>query len=185
MRKVIISTSIFLLLSTSSFALKNEETCNVYGSAGKLVSDFMLPLTVQELINMLTGKDNDLLKELTQTMTSGLSADELAAFASLGAEDSEVLGELAGQTAIQLLMQGQATSSNEVKAIMVNQCNQIGTANLISRMKQAKQALQGNSALKEFWKTRYFKRATITICSPFTVFIRQIVLINRLCFLSL
>jgi hypothetical protein len=144
MKKTILSAAACFLLSTSSFALQDDVSCSAYAGVGKTVADFMLPLRVQDLINMLTGKDAKLVQQLTETMTSELSPEEIASFASLGQQDSEVLGELAGQTAIQLLMQGQATSSEGVKSIMANQCKQVGTANLISRMKQAKQALQGN-----------------------------------------
>jgi len=142
MRSLVIS-AIVLLTFSGSLKANDEAICNAYGKLGETVASFMLPLTLQQMVNMNSGKDAELMSDFIKKMTDTMSGTEMLALADLGDDAAELLGEFGGQNAITLLMGGQATSSNEIRALMKQQCLQAGPEALVNRMRKAKRALKG------------------------------------------
>ena len=134
-------------LSLSSPAIAadtdNKAACKMYSVFGSTMVDFMLPLTMQEFVNMMSGKDPAAFAEMSSALISQLSGEDIKTMVSLGA-DAQVAGQAAGEVAMQILMSGQATSSSEVKTIMDSHCNKIGFDQIVSNQKRANQAAAGN-----------------------------------------
>ena len=67
---------------------------------------------------------------------------------SLQGDESAVLGEAAGTVMMELLMTGQATSSEEVEQLMNKTCNAIGVETLMQNQRKAAAANSQNASGK-------------------------------------
>jgi len=141
----LIAAALCLSFSTPAFAADtdNEASCKMYSKIAGTMVDFMLPLTMQDFVNMMNGKDPKLLGEMTSGLLSGLDADDIATMVSLGS-DAQIAGQAAGDVAMRMLMSGQATSSSEVQSAMRANCNEIGFDKIVANQKRANRATAGN-----------------------------------------
>ncbi len=134
----------FTLPLPAMAAEDNQTVCGLYSSIGGSLTEFMLPLTMQDFVNIMTGKDPELLKDLSINMLNGLTGAELAALNAMDEDDSSLLSESAGQIAVNHLMSGSASSSEDVKYLMKNTCLSIGAAKIIENQRRANDATQAN-----------------------------------------
>lgn len=139
----LIAAALCLSFSTPAFAADNEKSCKMYSKIAGTMVDFMLPLTMQDFVNMMNGKDPKLLGQMTSGLLAGLDADDISTMVSLGSE-AEIAGQAAGDVAMRMLMSGQATSSSEVQRIMRADCEDIGFNQIIANQKKANRATAGN-----------------------------------------
>lgn len=127
LRKIILGAAIFGLFQIPvSHAQDDQLTCSFYSKVGSSVVGYMLPLTVQELVDMMTGKNPDLMTEMTGVMLRAMNAEEFQAIFAMDANRLEMLGEAAGAVSFQVLMSGKATSVDEVERILLSSCLSIG-----------------------------------------------------------
>lgn len=141
-----ISTAALCLVTLFPFSAAAEDDirCSLYGSIGGSLAEFMLPLTMQDFINMMTGEDPDLMHELSSSLLKSVNGLELAAFTKMPDKDAEIFSESAGQTAIQHLMSATASSSEDLKALMESSCNSVGADRIIRNQKRAKRLTEAN-----------------------------------------
>ena len=138
---LIIAASVFM---TPAAASANDQLCNIYGHVGQSVANYILPMTMQELVEMLTGQNPEAMGGFARSMSSGLSDEQLGILATVNPQDIELLSTLSGQTAMQMLMSGQVADTSRLGAILEQQCNQAGGgAVMIERMRRANQAFAG------------------------------------------
>lgn len=136
--------SLSLIAPFTASANDNENLCPVYGKFGGATADFMLPLKVQDLVDMISGKNDDLAQSLGLSIIGTMSANEIAAFTTLPNSEAELLGGAAGMVAIELLMSGQATSGADVRRAMERSCNQVGIRAILANQKLSDDATQAN-----------------------------------------
>ena len=144
-RLSILAAAFALLLSSPASAanIENEAGCQMYSKFGSSMVDFMLPLTVQEFVNMMNGKDPEAFVAMSTSFLSKLDGNDIKTMVALG-NDAEAAGQAAGEVAMQMLISGQATSSSEVKTIMESHCNKIGFSQIVANQKKAIQATADN-----------------------------------------
>ncbi len=125
-------------------AADDQTTCSFFSKVGSSLIEFVLPLTVQDMVDMLAGKNQSLMIEMTMVMMKAMSAEEFQQFMTLNSDDAEMLGQSAGEVAFQLLMTGQATSIAEVESQLMSNCLKIGPDNIIQNQRNANAAAAGN-----------------------------------------
>lgn len=144
-KKITMTFALFLAVSAPiSSAAEDDIRCDLYGSIGGSLAEFMLPLTMQDFVNMMTGKDPGLLNELSNSLLKSVNGLELAALSEMAESDRELFSEAAGETAIQYLMSARASSSEDLKTIMEKTCISIGADSIIDNKKRAKRLTDAN-----------------------------------------
>ena len=120
--------SLLCVTAAPATALSNDDThkCAAYGSVGASMADFILPITVKEMVGIMQGTEPELMMKMTMQLMSGLTPEELQAMVSLGETQASMLGEMAGTQAMQLLMTAQASTSEEVDRTLQAQCTRVG-----------------------------------------------------------
>lgn len=132
------------LMSTPAQAATSEDTCALYARIGGTMSDFMMPLTVKNFVEMMSGKDNALMAEMTSSLITGIGPDHLATMMTLKGDESELIGQAAGTVMMELLMTGAATTPAEIETNMRQTCNSIGAKTLIANQRAAVAAQSRN-----------------------------------------
>lgn len=132
------------LIAPVTASASDDQLCKTYGKIGGAMTDFMLPLTVRELVNMMSGKDPAKMSEMTQAFIGSLDGDDFTAIGSLSTADQGIFGEAAGQVAMGLLLSGQATTGDDVTRQMVSSCSRIGARNIIANQRRATAATEAN-----------------------------------------
>ncbi len=139
MRLAAITLALFSLSFASPvYASDNADkaNCEVYSKIGGVMVEFMLPLTMQEFVDMMTGKEPKLMEDMTSALIKGLDGDSLSTMLRLG-DESHFVGEAAGEVGVGLLMEGRASSAADVRRIMMNDCQEIGFRRIIDNQKAA------------------------------------------------
>ena len=132
-------------LAMSSNAYANDDAlCSLYSKTGGATVEFMLPLTMQQFVDMMAGKEPALMNQMTMKLLGEFNSDDLAALATVNQQDAEVIGEAAGMVAVELLMSGQATTKSDIVSVMNSGCNAIGAQTIINNQKAARNATQAN-----------------------------------------
>jgi hypothetical protein len=144
----LLGLSFSFALSAPVQASDDDAKCGLYARIGGTMSDFMMPLTVKDFVDIMAGKNDALMGELTASLLTGLGSDHLATMISLQGDESAVLGEAAGTVMMELLMTGQATSSEEVEQLMNKTCNAIGVETLMQNQRKAAAANSQNASGK-------------------------------------
>lgn len=143
MKKLKISAVIIGLafsFNGTAFAKSDKQACEAYSKIGGFMVATLLPRTMQDFVDMTTGKNPELMTEITEGLVSELNGSELLALSKLGGGDAELLGEAAGQISIQLLMAGKATSKSETVTLMRETCLSLGVDQIISNQKTSRAA---------------------------------------------
>ena len=146
-RKKIVPLLLALTLTapaTFSAAEEGDMRCSLYGSIGGSMGKFMLPLTMQDFVNIMTGKDPALLNELSNSLLASVNRQELAALGKMPEKDRELFSESAGQAAIENLMSARATSSEELKSLMTSACKSVGAQGIIDNQRRANALTEAN-----------------------------------------
>ena len=142
MNKYMITTMVScfgLFVSAPAYA-SDEAKCDLYGNFGSALVDFMLPLKLQEFVDMMTGNAPELQEEMVSELIDGLSKKNLKTLMKLSQSDNETMGEAAGEVAVNLLMTGAATTPSEVNDLMEANCLAIGAQTIIDNQRRAQAA---------------------------------------------
>ena len=137
-RTLFIATAISATLPFAAAAHADDAKCEVYSKIGNSMVTFMLPLTMQDFINITTGKDPKLSTEMTQKLIESMDSTDYTAMSEMGMGDAELMGEAAGQIAVQLLISGQASSAREVKAAMKDSCMSVGFDAILNNQRKSR-----------------------------------------------
>lgn len=132
---ILFATTIF---SVSVSANDRDEICNYYGNVGAAAVDFLLPLSFQQVVNMVSGKDADLLDKMSKAVEGKGSKATRKKISAMGDDALELLGEAAGFHGFQLTLTGQATSGEEVFLRLSSQCQQMGPEAIIETQRRAR-----------------------------------------------
>lgn len=143
MRGCILTSALIAILVAAVPAKAEDKLCNVYGDLGQSVADYILPFTIQEMVDMVTGQNPAAMGGFTRALMNGISPENLGVLATSNQADIELLGKYAGQIAMQSLMSGQIPDTSKVGEALFQQCNAIGSEALLQRFRQADAALQG------------------------------------------
>ena len=147
MRKIttsMLGLAAVLTLATPASATDSDALCSLYSKTGGSVVEFMLPLTMQQFVDMMAGKNPGLMNQMTQALVSEFDEADLIALASVDQQKAQVIGEAAGQVAIELLMSGQATSKAEIVNAMSTSCKAVGPDVIIANQMRANAAVDAN-----------------------------------------
>ena len=114
--------------------------CEVYGNFGKSVATFLLPQKMQDVLDMAKGLNPELARDLGQSIDKNLSPRAMEVLDTLPNEDIALIGELAGQSAIQILLSAQVTAPEDLQTLMMRECEFKGIDTLLNQLKKAKRA---------------------------------------------
>lgn len=123
-------------------AQDKDFVCDAFGSIGYTVATVMLPVTMQELVDMTRGQNPDLLGKITQGLTANMAPETLAKFTSLPPKELDGLSQLAGAVGMQTLMSGGAGSPDELQGIMARHCRTVGPSAILQQGLAAAQTAQ-------------------------------------------
>ncbi len=126
------------LSGTSAEAADKQEVCSYYGNVGAAAVDFLMPLTFAEVVEMVSGKNKDLLERMADTVGRKGNADVKATIGRMGEGSLELMGEAAGLHGFQLVMTGQATNGEEVFGILASRCMEAGPDAVIEAQRRAR-----------------------------------------------
>ncbi len=144
-RKIIFAIAILGFFQIpASQAQDDQLTCAFYSKVGSSVVGFMLPLTVQQLVDMMTGKDPQLMTEMTGVMLRAMNAEEFQNLMAMESSQLEMLGEAAGVVSFQVLMSGQASTVEEVEQKLMSSCLVITPDVIIQNQIKSNAAAQAN-----------------------------------------
>ncbi|WP_139167453.1 MULTISPECIES: hypothetical protein [Kordiimonas] len=129
------------LTGPATQAADKQEVCSYYGNVGAAAIDFLMPLTFAEVVEMVSGKNKDLLERMSKAVERKGSADVKKAIRSMGDGSLELMGEAAGLHGFQLVMTGQATDGQEVFGMLASRCMEAGPDAIIEAQRRAR-ALQ-------------------------------------------
>lgn len=133
------TTMCLSLAPVSASADDNKEVCLFYGNVGAAAVDFILPLKVQQVVDMISGKDTALVEKM-QKSVEGIGNDKArSAMKNMGDDAAEHLGASAGFLAFQLIMTGQATSPQEVFSVLYKGCQDTGAQKIVENQRAAAQ----------------------------------------------
>ena len=138
---------IITALTAAPAAAQSENSdalCGVYSTMGEVLVEFLLPKTLQQFVDATSGKDPTIMAEFGDIVVTKMTAKELLALGVIGEDDAGLLGEAAGQVAVNLLMTGQATTASEVRLSMSKRCQEIGPQDIIENQRRANAAVNQN-----------------------------------------
>lgn len=145
LKKIGLAALLLSFLQTPAGQAADERvTCSFYSKVGSSVIGFVLPLTVQDMVDMMAGKNPKLMLEMTIVMMGAMGAEEFQQLMMLNADDAEMLGQSAGEVAFQLLMTGQATSIADVETQLMSVCIRVGPDKIIENQRKANAATAAN-----------------------------------------
>lgn len=146
MKKTAMTASLIMGVAASlsgpaADAASQEEICSYYGNVGAAAIDFLMPLKFSEVVEMVSGKNKELLEGMAKAVERKGNPEVKASINNMGDGSLELMGEAAGLHGFQLVMTGQATSGQEVFGILTSRCMQSGPNNIIEAQRRAR-ALQ-------------------------------------------
>lgn len=74
-------------------------------------------------------------------IATSLTSSQISLLGSLSAEDGELIGAAAGSKGFELMMTGRATTSEEVRVILKDECARIGIEQIKSIQRSANAAM--------------------------------------------
>lgn len=144
-RRVLLPLLAGLLLPAGASAAPASQTlCTVYGKLGAESAAFMLPQPFGELIAMMRGENADLLARFVQHLTHAMSGAELISLGELPEDSISLLGEAAGQSAVEMLMTARASNATEIGQLLISHCERIGPEQIIANQRAVKAAAAEN-----------------------------------------
>ena len=116
--------------------------CEAYGAIGFAVADFMLPMSLQQIVNMASGASPQQMEIFSANMQQVLAGPYADALRQAGPDAGGLFGQFGGDAAMGLLMQGRATSADQLRTVMIQQCNTVGSAKLLEDMRTARREIE-------------------------------------------
>ena len=137
--------SLSLTMAPEARADENTTLCNLYSNTAGGMAEFLLPLTVQQYVNMMSGKSPELVDQMTKSIMAQFSPDDLIALATIDPSKASIIGEAAGQDVIQIMMAGQGTSKAEIVSSMSSTCLSVGANMIVEEQKKMRDSIQAHS----------------------------------------
>ncbi|MBL4617953.1 MAG: hypothetical protein JKY46_09670 [Robiginitomaculum sp.] len=131
------------LLGSTGKANDDQELCGFYGNIGRSIAEFMLPLTIQQMVDMNSGNNPALQKEMEAKVMTYVTANQLIAAGNLKEQEITFFAESAGQNGVMLLMEAKARSSTEVYDILETRCKRVGALKLIENQIEVGKLIRG------------------------------------------
>ncbi|NNE59042.1 MAG: hypothetical protein HKN36_13125 [Hellea sp.] len=122
---------------------QQDASCNVYSEVGGAMADFMLPLSLKQVSDLLAGRDQVLASQMGESIVQKMPPSVLETYANMPQEDAAILGEAAGLLAIDLIVSGRTSDGAEIRNFLTLGCNQAGSAQIIASYKQMMAANPG------------------------------------------
>lgn len=129
---------------TAAANMQQNRVCEIYGRTGAAVARFMLPLTFQDAIAMLNGRNDKLLGQFTEYLIKAFSGEDLVAISRMPSDQFSLLSEAAGASTFSLLMDGTVTSPDGVAAHLSDTCDRLGVNTIITNQRAVKAATESN-----------------------------------------
>lgn len=140
------STSILFAISVMALApaanADEKATCNFYGKMGAVFADSMLDLTLRDVVHALNGTRPDVMNEIVAAVSNSMTTADINALNKLTEEQQNYLGESAGGKSMTLLMEGRASSGEQVREMLTSECKSKGLLTLINNQRAANQLLE-------------------------------------------
>ncbi len=140
-----IITSVLVALSSTAQAQDVDHLCNAYAKGGRVLAATMLDATFAEVLNIISGKNPELLQKFTTELIKQFNGEELDAISRLNSEDSKLLFGMAGMDAMNIMIETQTTSLEDIQTTMYKKCKSQGSDVLIERMRKIEEIRQGNN----------------------------------------
>lgn len=121
-----------LLGSSPASAGQDDKICGFYANMGQAVAEYVLPMTVKEMVEMVQGKNAKAEDEMATKILGLVTPEQLVAAGKLPEDDLSVLGEDAGENGMLVLMNAQASTGAEVNQVLYGHCIAGGYAKLIA-----------------------------------------------------
>lgn len=130
-----------LCLSMTAFlpTAQADETavCGIYGTIGSVTTEVLMDRTFRDVLDMMQGRSNDITNAIGARMVSSFSSDQLAVMSTMTTEDSELIGGAAGTKGFNLLLSGRASSPDDVRVLLQDECMRIGIETIKNNQRQA------------------------------------------------
>jgi hypothetical protein len=146
MKKTVLFAAALLSATGTSAVLRadaneDKEVCLYYGNVGAAAVDFLLPLKFQQVVELISGRDETLLQKMNKTIEGVGNAQVKAAMKKLGDDAAEHLGSSAGFLSFQLIMTGQAATPQEVFSVLYRSCTETGPARIVENQRKAAESV--------------------------------------------
>lgn len=132
-------------LSGAASADDDAVLCGAYAAVGQVMAGEMLDVTMREYVGVANGTNTALLNQIGEKMLNAWDGKQTLAVAGLGEENSMLLGEAAGATAIGALMGGVSDDAAAIAAMMEAQCLDIGITAILANQEASRAAAAGNA----------------------------------------
>lgn len=121
-----------LLWSSPARAEQDDKVCGFYASVGQAVAEYVLPMTVKQMIEMVQGKNAMAEEEMATKILSHVTPAQLQAAGKLSEDKLTLLSEDAGENGLLVLMNAQASTSQQVNQVLYTHCASQGHEQLIA-----------------------------------------------------
>ncbi len=134
------AVSLFSVPSAAD-AEDTKEICLYYGNVGAAAVDFLLPLKLQQVVDLISGRDEALLEKMNKTVEGVGNVQVKEAMKKIGEDAAEHLGASAGFLSFQLVMTGQATTPQEVFSVLYRSCTETGPERIVENQRKAAESV--------------------------------------------
>ena len=117
----------------------NAASCQAFANLGGIVADFILPMSLRDFAAMNGGQAPQRVQAFVSKIDRELNPNDKQAFSRLGQENSAMLEEAATEFAIDLVLDGHASSRQGVRSIMSQECTQVTAQQIIEIQRQSHQ----------------------------------------------
>ncbi|WP_026168231.1 hypothetical protein [Kordiimonas gwangyangensis] len=136
----LLTTATIFPSSATADAEDDKEICLYYGNVGAAAVEFLLPLKLQQVVDLISGRDEALLEKMNKTVEGVGNVRVKTAMKKIGDDAAEHLGASAGFLSFQLVMTGQATTPQEVFSVLYRGCSETGPERIVENQRKAVQS---------------------------------------------
>lgn len=131
---VVVSMSLALLAPPASAQVDEEqELCQFYGELGGQLAAYVLPLTIQQLVGVMAGRDEQIKNDLQTMMISALSEAKVSQDIPRRMNRMTRLASAAGKATFDVMLKQQVATSEEVATFMTEDCLNVGVGVVMHR----------------------------------------------------
>lgn len=128
-----LAISLLFIFSQPLQAQDNDKICGAYGKVGQVMSEFILPITMENLMRFVNGVSPEMTQEIATKLASSLTEQELLAISQMSEEKRKLLFETAGSQTVKTLIEEQETTPEALGEILYQQCISEGIDALIEQ----------------------------------------------------
>lgn len=117
----------------------DTSSCQAFSNYGGIVADFILPMSLRSFADMNSGKDQQIVQQFISKVDRELRPADKQVFDRLGEQNSILFEEASTDLAINMVLDGHATSREGVTSIMKQECLKAGSNRIIEFQRQSYQ----------------------------------------------